>query len=143
MPSLSYTFRIPKIILMESLKFMLMVAFAIVSSALFAQHSSQPKTDTIKVYGECGMCKSRIQEALKLDGISAADWNTETKLLTVTYHPEVVSNDAIQKKVAAVGHDTDQYQADDKVYEKLPGCCHYERKKGAAKQNQSPHHSLS
>lgn len=36
---------------------------------------------------------------------------------------------AFRKKIAAVGHDTEKFEADDKVYEKLPGCCLYERKK--------------
>ena len=39
------------------------------------------------------------------------------------------SNYDIQKKIAEVGHDTEKYSADDKVYENLPGCCHYKRKK--------------
>jgi hypothetical protein len=121
---------------MKSLKLMLTAALVIIGSTLFAQTTTQ-QTDTLKVYGECGMCQSRLQKALKLDGIAAANWNTETKLLTVTYNPAVISNDGIQKKVAAVGHDTERYQADDKVYEKLPGCCHYERKKADAK----PEHS--
>ena len=125
---------------MKSLQFLLLAAFAMLSTALFAQQTPQPKTDTIKVYGECGMCKSRIQKALKVDGVSAAAWDVDTKLLTVTYHPEVISKDGIQKKVAAVGHDTDKYQADDKVYDKLPGCCRYERKKVEVKQDHSQHH---
>jgi len=91
--------------------------------------TAQIKTDTIKVYGECGMCKNRISKTLKIDGITNAIWDTETKLLVVTYDDSKITNDDIQKKVAAVGHDTEKYTADDKVYEKLPGCCHYERKK--------------
>lgn len=124
---------------MKMLKLMLTAALVIMGSTLFAQQTSQ-QTDTIKVYGECGMCKNRIQKALKLDGIAAANWNTETKLLTVTYKPALISNDDIQKKVAAVGHGTEKYQAEDKVYEKLPGCCHYKRKKADAKPEHSQHH---
>lgn len=112
---------------MKSLRFILIAVFAIVTSPLFSQQSAPFKTDTIKVYGECGMCKNRIQKALKLEGISAAEWDTDTKLLTVTYDPGKISNDDIQKKVTAVGHDTEKYKADDKIYDKLPGCCHYER----------------
>lgn len=104
---------------------MLLIASTFIASSLFAQTQ---KTDTIKVHGECGMCKSRIQKTLKLDGISAAIWDTETKLLTVTYDPAVITNDDIQKKVVAVGHDTEKYRAEDAVYSKLPGCCKYERK---------------
>ena len=120
---------------------MLTAAFLILSATLFAQQTTQ-QTDTLKVYGECGMCKNRIQKALKLDGIATANWSAETKLLTVTYKPALISNNDIQKKVAAVGHDTEKYQADDKVYEKLPGCCRYERKKADVKQEHAQHHQL-
>jgi len=109
---------------MKSIKFMLTAVCLLFASSVFAQE----KTDTIKVSGECGMCKSRIQKALKLEGISSAIWDTETKLLTVTYSSDKLSNDDIQKKVAAVGHDTEKYKAEDVVYNKLPGCCKYERK---------------
>ncbi len=87
------------------------------------------KTETIKVSGNCGMCKDRIEAAAKVDGVSKADWNKDTKLLTLVYNPAKVKSDDVQKKVAAVGHDTEKYKADDKVYAKLPGCCKYERKK--------------
>lgn len=114
---------------MKPFKMLMMVVFAIVSVSL----NAQTKTDTIKVYGECGMCKNRIQKTLKIDGITNAAWNTETKMLVVEHDASKITNDDIQKKVAAVGHDTEKYSADDKVYEKLPGCCHYERKKTEAK----------
>ena len=125
---------------MKSLKFMLIAVFAIATSPLFAQQSAPANTDTIKVNGVCGMCKSRIQKALKLEGISTAAWDADTKLLTVTYDPGKIANDDIQKKVAAVGHDTEKYKADDKVYNKLPGCCKYERKEVETKQGHSQHH---
>ena len=114
---------------MKSFK-MLMMAVLIMLSV---SGNAQTKTDTIKVFGECGMCKSRIQKTLKIDGITSAAWDTETKLLVVSYDVSKISNDDIQKKIAAVGHDTEKYTADDKVYEKLPGCCHYDRKKSEAK----------
>lgn len=125
---------------MKSLRFVLIAVFAIAASPLLAQQSTPSQKDTIQVQGECGMCKSRIQKALKVDGISTATWDTETKLLTVTYDPKIISNDDIQKKVAAVGHDTEKYRADDKVYNKLHGCCQYERKKVEAKPDPSQHH---
>ena len=120
---------------MQSLRFMFIAVFAMISSNLFAQTSIE-KTDTIKVYGECGMCKSRIQKTLKIDGISSAEWDVDSKMLTVTYNPAIITNDEIQQKVAAVGHDTEKFRADDKVYDKLPGCCHYERKKVDARKDQ-------
>jgi len=118
---------------MKSFKMLMTAALIMLSVSL----NAQTKTDTIKVYGECGMCKSRIQKTLKIDGITTADWNTETKMLVVAYEVSKITNDDIQKKIAAVGHDTEKYSADDKVYEKLPGCCHYERKTTEKKSEKS------
>jgi len=89
----------------------------------------QEKTESFKVYGNCGMCKSRIERAVKGDGVLSALWNKETKLMTITYETNKVSNETLQKKIAAVGHDTELFEAPDKVYEKLPGCCLYDRKR--------------
>ncbi len=87
------------------------------------------KTETIKVSGNCGMCKDRIEAAAKVAGVSKADWNKDIKMLTLAYNPSVVKVDDLQKKIAAVGHDTEKYKATDAVYAKLPGCCKYERNK--------------
>jgi copper chaperone CopZ len=88
----------------------------------------QEKTDTFKFYGNCGMCKSRVEKAAKTEGATTAVWDKETKMMTVTYDASKTSVEALQKKVASVGHDTELFTAPDKVYEKLPGCCLYERK---------------
>jgi cation transport ATPase len=87
------------------------------------------KTETIKVWGNCETCQARIEKTAKVDGVNKASWDKSTKLLTLVYDPATVKSDDIQKKIALVGHDTEKYKADDKVYAKLPGCCQYERKK--------------
>ena len=110
---------------------MLLAAFMVIASFVFAQS----KTDTVMVYGNCGMCKNRIQKALKIEGISSADWNSDTKLLVVTYDSQKTSNDEIQKKIIAVGHDTEKYAAEANLYKRLPGCCLYERKKSTDQKN--------
>ena len=110
---------------MKSLKILMLATVIMLSVSV----NAQTKIDTIRVSGECGMCKSRIQKTLKIDGIASAAWDTETKLLVVAYNVSKISNDDIQKKIAAVGHDTEKYTADDKVYEKLPGCCQKKKKK--------------
>ena len=83
------------------------------------------KTETLKVSGNCDMCKARIEKAAKIAGVSKAEWNKETKLLAVTYDPAKTNVDAIGKKVAAAGHDTEKIKAEDKAYDKLPSCCKY------------------
>lgn len=80
---------------------------------------------TIKVFGNCGMCKNRIETALERSGIKFADWNTESKKLEVVYNQKKISEREIHEIIAATGHDTDQVKAKDEVYAKLPFCCLY------------------
>jgi copper chaperone CopZ len=120
---------------MKKGKLIITAVLAIVmSSGAFAQtheHSSMAtvKTETIKVSGNCDMCKARIEKAAKIEGVSKAEWNDETKLLTLEYDPMKVKSEDVQKKIAAVGHDTEKFKADDKTYNGLPGCCKYDRSK--------------
>ena len=89
--------------------------------------SHDHKTE-FKVYGACGMCEARIEKAAKsVDGVEAADWNRETKMLTIEYDSGKVNLDDVHKKIAEAGHDTDKVRAKDEVYKALPACCHYER----------------
>ncbi len=87
------------------------------------------KTETFKVWGACGMCKTRIEKTVKTEGATAASWDSKTQLLTVTYNPAKTGKEALSKKLAAAGHDTEKFKAPDDVYNSLPGCCHYERQK--------------
>lgn len=93
------------------------------------QKSASAKTESFKVLGNCEMCKTRIEKAAKAEGATAAEWSTKTKLLTVTYDPSKTNLESLGKKMAAVGHDTEKYRAEDKVYNGLPACCKYERAK--------------
>lgn len=93
------------------------------------QKNVSTKTETFKVWGNCDMCKTRIEKAVKAAGVTSADWNTDTKMLTIAYNPAKTNVDAFGKKLASVGHDTEKYKADDKVYNALPACCKYERNK--------------
>ena len=108
----------------------LLTAFGASVSAQTANKTSVPqKTETFKVWGACGMCKTRIENAVKTEGATTANWDAKTQMLTVAFDPKKSSVDALSKKLASVGHDTEKYKAADDVYAKLPGCCHYERSK--------------
>lgn len=86
------------------------------------------QTESFKVYGNCGMCKNRIETALKdVKGIKSAKWDVDTKIIKVSFNEEKISLKEIKEKIAKAGHDTDENKADDKTYEGLPGCCQYER----------------
>jgi len=116
---------------MKTLKLFLVaiIAFTMssVTSAQTMDHSkmNMTKTETIKVSGKCESCKARIEKTAKVDGVSKAEWNVKTKMLTLVYNPMKVKSDNIQKSLAAVGHDTPKYKATDKAYNALPGCCKY------------------
>ena len=89
--------------------------------------SAQTKTvqASIKVYGNCGMCKKRIETALDNKGIKQATWDTKTKELQVVYNSSRITELEIHQLVASVGHDTDKVKAKDEVYADLPFCCLY------------------
>jgi len=107
----------------------MILAAGIYAQAQSGKPSSQLKTETFKVWGKCDMCKDRIEAAAKAEGASSAAWIEKTQLLTVTFDPAKTNKDALCRKLASVGHDTEKYKAPDAVYEKLPGCCHYDRAK--------------
>lgn len=106
----------------------LLAAFVSINvSAQNQAKDAKSKTESIKVLGNCSMCKTRIEKASKTEGVTSASWDSNTKLLTLNYDPSKTSTDAVAKKVAAVGHDTEKFKAEDKVYSGLPGCCKYDR----------------
>ncbi len=113
---------------MKNVKYVLLVIIFLLSGIYTRSHAII-KTDTIKVWGNCGMCEQRIEKAAKKAGAIKARWNMNTKCLIVTYDDAKISNNEIQQKIAAVGHDTELYSADAKTYQKLDACCHYDRKK--------------
>ena len=99
------------------------------SLAVWANNPLHDETITFKVFGNCEMCKERIEKAMKLQGVKSCVWNVDTKIATVIFDTHSVAPDGIHKAIAAVGYDTEKVRADDKAYKKLPGCCQYEREK--------------
>jgi len=104
----------------------LIVLFVLGTFTVFAGE----KTEKFKVKGNCGMCETRIEKAANsVEGVSKADWNKETKVLSVVFDDTKTSTVKIEMAVAKVGHDTPHHKAKDEVYDKLPGCCKYDRSK--------------
>lgn len=89
--------------------------------------NAQTKTESIPVSGSCGMCKTKIEKAAKEAGASKAEWDVEKKSLTVTYNSKSTNAAKIQEKIAGVGYDTRDVKATDASYDKLHGCCKYDR----------------
>jgi len=96
------------------------------SGTLTAQQAEKDvKTEKIMVSGSCSMCKKRIEKAAYVKGVKRAEWDKETKELTVTYKPSKTSTDEILKSIAATGHDSEKFTASKESYSKLPECCNY------------------
>jgi copper chaperone CopZ len=88
------------------------------------------KTEKVKVFGNCDMCKSRIEKAAKtVDGVASANWDKETKMMNLTFDDSKTDVHKVEMAIANAGYDTEMHKATDEAYNKLPGCCQYDRAK--------------
>lgn len=120
---------------MKTLRIIPFIAIMIALSQYgFAQNQA---TDSMKVSGECGMCKKKIEKAAKDAGATYAVWNTDTKILNVKYNSEATTSAKIQQKIADAGYDTPKFKATDEAYNKLEQCCQYERESTSTEKKES------
>ncbi len=107
------------------MKKIILIAIAIlVNVVLFAQDSKVTEAE-VRVFGNCGMCKTRIEKVLKIKEVKLAKWDKNTKMIKVAFLSSNITLDSLQQRIAAVGHDTEKYKAPDDVYADLPKCCLY------------------
>lgn len=85
------------------------------------------KIESVKIYGNCGMCEAKIEKAGSLKNVANVDWNADTKMAVLSYDPKITSQDEILKRIALSGYDSDKFLAPDDTYSKLAGCCQYDR----------------
>jgi copper chaperone CopZ len=94
--------------------------------SFFSSYAQEKVVKTkFKVFGNCSMCKQRIETALEVKGIKTATWSSTTKELDVVYNKSKISEQKIHEIVASVGHDTELVKAKDNTYSELPFCCLY------------------
>lgn len=104
---------------------LLLVAFSIQAQEVKNKNAKY----TFEVNGNCEQCQKRIQKAaFSVAGVKSAVWDIESHELTVIINEEKCSVLDVKKAIAKAGHDTDDVKASADVYDKLPGCCQYERK---------------
>jgi len=104
----------------------MVAALMLLSTSIHAQIKNA-KIETVKVYGNCGMCETKIEKAGNIKKIANVDWNHDTQMATLTYDATKTNQDEILKRIALVGYDSDKFLAPDDVYNNLHGCCQYER----------------
>lgn len=88
-------------------------------------------TTEIKVEGQCGDCKERIETALDVKGISFAEWDVETKMLSIRYNDRKITEDEIHTIISELGYSTDKKEAKMDAQKNLPMCCQPKDKKKA------------
>lgn len=108
-----------------------LIAILVMMISLVGLSQEKPNKNAkveFKVNGNCEMCEKRIEKAaFSVKGVKSADWHSDHHDIHLIIDERKCSVDDIKKAIAAVGHDTDTFKADDKVYEELHGCCQYER----------------
>ena len=91
--------------------------------------SAQIKTDesqSITVYGNCEMCKRRIESAALNSGqVATAKWDLHSYQLTFTPKNRRFNSIKLHEAIASAGHDTNERKADITVYNELHTCCKY------------------
>ena len=105
-----------------------MVAFImLLSFTTINAQTKNLKTETVKIYGNCGMCKTTIEEAGNSKKTAKVEWDKDSKMATITYDSMKTSKEEILKRIALAGYDSASFLAPDDVYAKLPECCQYDR----------------
>ncbi len=104
-----------------------MVIAVLLSSINGFAQIKNAKTETVKIYGNCGICKTTIEKAGNVKKVASVDWNKDTKMATLTYDGDKTNQDEILKRIALAGYDSEKFRAPDDVYAKLAGCCQYDR----------------
>ncbi len=112
---------------MNSLKKIMMAITLLLSFTVSNAQIKNIKTETVKIFGNCGMCKTTIEKAGTLKNIAKVDWNKDTKMAILTYDAKKTNQDEILKHIALAGYDSDKFLAPDDTYSKLAGCCQYDR----------------
>ena len=101
------------------------IGLILIFSSIVISQKSRVQEEKFKVFGNCGMCKDRIEKAVKIKEVKYAKWDKKSKILTIAFLSPAISSDSLKKRIAAVGHDTEKFMAPDTVYSALPGCCLY------------------
>ena len=105
----------------------ILVAFLSIS-AVAQDTKSKNKKIEMKVAGNCEMCEKRIEKAaFSVKGVKSAEWHIDHKDIHLIIDENKCSVEDVAKAIAKAGHDTEMVKAKDEDYEKLHGCCNYER----------------
>lgn len=108
-------------------KFLILICLSSMTFSRCVAQINNAKTENIKIYGNCEMCKVTIEKAAYKKQTTIIEWDKNTKVAKITYDTTKTTLDEILKKISDSGYDSDKFRAPNKVYNKLHGCCQYDR----------------
>ena len=114
---------------MKSMFNILIILSIVVSTTSGFAQIKNPKTETVKIFGNCDICKTSIEKAGSLKNVAIVNWNKDSKMAEITFDSKKTNRNEILKRIALAGYDSDEYLAPDSAYAQLAECCRYERLK--------------
>ena len=110
-------------------KIVVIILSSLFSLTMVAQEKkNKNKKVEFKVAGNCEMCEKRVEKAaFSVKGVKSAEWHADHGDIHLIIDETKCSAVDVAKAIAAVGHDTEFVKAKDEDYDKLHGCCNYER----------------
>lgn len=114
---------------MKSIFNILIVLSVVLSTTSGYAQIKNTKTETVKIFGNCEMCKSAIENAGNIKNTASVNWNKDTQMAELTFDSKKTNRDEILKRIALSGYDNDEYLSPDNAYAQLAECCKYQRLK--------------
>ncbi|MFH6942861.1 heavy-metal-associated domain-containing protein [Flavobacterium sp. FlaQc-50] len=111
---------------MKSIYKVLVAIILLLSVATVNAQSKNKVTETVKINGNCAMCKKTIETTANTKS-AVLNWNKDTKTAVVTYDPKKTNLEEILKRVSDAGYDNEKFTATTTAYDNLHGCCQYDR----------------
>ena len=78
---------------MKSLSKIVKEIAEILTSVKSKAKKKKKKTETVKIYGNCEMCKKTIEKAGNLKNVATVNWNKDTKMATLNYDGKKTNQD--------------------------------------------------
>lgn len=112
---------------MKSLKNNVIAILVLLSVTFASAQIKNSETKSVKIYGNCEMCKKRIEKAGNLMDIAKVDWNVDSKMATLNFDTSKTSEEEILDRIATAGYESEKHVAYNAAYNKLPKCCQYDK----------------
>lgn len=111
------------------MKYLIIVLMSIFAISAHAQEKKNKNAKhEVEVKGNCEMCKKRIEKSsYGVKGVKSADWNVNSKQLSLIIDERKTSVEEVENAIAKAGHDTKNVKATEENYSNLHGCCRYDR----------------